>query len=525
MPTLNWIGKEKIINYHKKVILRLLEKQFTIGEKESDNMIIHGDNIEALKALLPKYEGKIDFIYIDPPYNTGNEGEDNKGWIYNDNVNDSIIKKWLGKVVGAEDLSRQDKWLCMMYPRLQLLYKLMSFDGVLFISIDDNMQQYLRLVCEEIFGSNLVEQYIWCLQDKSEGSFVKTAGLTVRKEHEYIIACFKSGGKRFKKYIGKKDYLESLPNPDNDPRGGWFSGNMSRNGIKTTTGSKYYTITNPKGISFSRNWTISEEEYKEALADNRIYFAKNGAGVPRLKVFSSQTAEMIQSSLFTDVHTSITGKNEIKRLFDGTCRIKFPKPPSLIYRLLEIASKDDSICLDCFAGSGTTAQAVLEYNKYKKKNVRFIEIELMNYAYDFTAERAKRVIEGHGKGKYSYKGIGGNFSYYELGDYVFDENDNLNPLLSIEEIKKYLFYIETNKEIEEDDGEDKKIFIGSSGGTAYYIFYDSSCPTVLNYDSLKEVRRKFDQYIIYADSCSLSNSFMEKYHIVFKKIPRDIQKI
>lgn len=151
MPTLDWIGKDKVINHHMDVPYRVLDKQYTYGGDKSENMIIHGDNLEALKSLLPKYEGKVKCIYIDPPYNTGNEG-----WVYNDNVNDPKIKKWLGEVVGkeGEDLSRHDKWLCMMYPRLKLLQKLLSEDGAIFISIDDNELYNLKMICDEIFGSN-----------------------------------------------------------------------------------------------------------------------------------------------------------------------------------------------------------------------------------------------------------------------------------------------------------------------------------------------------------------------------------
>lgn len=154
MPTLNWIGKDKVVNHHLDVPFRTLEKQYTFapnGGDDDGNMIIHGDNLDALKALLPMYEGRVKCIYIDPPYNTGNEK-----WVYNDNVNDPHIKAWLGKVVGAEgeDLSRHDKWLCMMYPRLKLLQKLLSEDGVIFISIDDTEYANLKLICDEIFGAN-----------------------------------------------------------------------------------------------------------------------------------------------------------------------------------------------------------------------------------------------------------------------------------------------------------------------------------------------------------------------------------
>ena len=165
MPTLNWIGKDKIINHHQEVPYKVLDHEYGFsanGKSEtpanSGNLIINGDNLEALKSLLPKYEGKVNCIYIDPPYNTGNES-----WVYNDNVNSPKIKKWLGKVVGkeSEDLTRHDKWLCMMYPRLKLLHKLLAKDGAIFISIDDNEQANLKLMMDEIFGNgNFIGSFI-----------------------------------------------------------------------------------------------------------------------------------------------------------------------------------------------------------------------------------------------------------------------------------------------------------------------------------------------------------------------------
>ena len=189
MPTLNWIGKEKVVTHHQNVPYRVLDKQYTFGDTpDSGNMIIHGDNLEALKALLPQYDGKIKCIYIDPPYNTGNEG-----WVYNDNVNDPHIRKWLGKVVGSEldDLTRHDKWLCMMYPRLVLLQRLLSEDGAIFISIDDNEQANLRLICDEIFGKrNFIDQFIWYVND---GHTDNQDEITLL--HEYILCYAKEKNK------------------------------------------------------------------------------------------------------------------------------------------------------------------------------------------------------------------------------------------------------------------------------------------------------------------------------------------
>ena len=164
MPNLTWLGKDKVVTYHQKVAYHFLDKKFSVGN--SENAIIHGDNLIALKSLLPRYENKIKCIYIDPPYNTGNEN-----WIYNDNVSDSRLQRWIGEVVGkeGEDLTRHDKWLCMMYPRLRLLQKLLSDDGAIFISIDDNELFYLKCICDEIFGkSNFVSDMIW--KNKSGGA-------------------------------------------------------------------------------------------------------------------------------------------------------------------------------------------------------------------------------------------------------------------------------------------------------------------------------------------------------------------
>ena len=373
---------------HKEEIDEILENNVPILKEEKDlfvdnggqiNFLIEGDNLACLQLLEKTHKGKVDLIYIDPPYNTGN-----KDFIYDDSF------------VDRNDAYRHSKWLSFMNKRLKIAKKLLSPSGVMFISIDDNEQAALKTLCDTIFGENRVEQYIWCLQDKTEGSFVKTAGLTVRKEHEYIIACFNSPNKHFKRYKGVREFSEgSFSNPDNDPRGDWFSGNISRNGITSTTGSKYYTITNPAGESFTRNWTLSKEEYEEALKDNRIFFAKNGAGVPRLKIYKNADIELIQSSLFNDVHTSITGKNEIKKLFNGETPFNFPKNTFLINRLMTIAeeSKDYTI-LDFFAGSGTTGHAVMKMNAEDGGNRKFILCtnNENNICKEITYERIKRAI-------------------------------------------------------------------------------------------------------------------------------------
>ena len=219
MPTLNWIGKDKVVNHHLDVPFCTLEKQYTYaseGRDDGGNMIIHGDNLYALKALLPQFEGKVKCIYIDPPYNTGNEG-----WVYNDNVNDPKIKKWLGEVVGreGEDLSRHDKWLCMMYPRLKLLHRLLAEDGVIFISIDDTEQSNLRIICDEIFGvNNFIETIVWQKRTSPDARRKLSNG------HEYILIYAKNSQLDIFNLLNieGKD-AEKFKNPDNDPRGPWVS--------------------------------------------------------------------------------------------------------------------------------------------------------------------------------------------------------------------------------------------------------------------------------------------------------------
>lgn len=395
------------------ILSEVTDKRILSTEEDAPNhILIEGDNLHALTCLSYTHEGKIDVIYIDPPYNTGN-----KDFVYNDSYVDS------------EDDFRHSKWLSFMNKRLRIARRLLSDNGVIFISIDDNEQANLKLLCDEIFGPNNVEQYIWCLQDKTESSFVKTAGLTVRKEHEYILACFVKSNIRFKKYKGEREFAANITtNPDNDPRGPWFSGNISRNGIKSTTGSKYYTITNPAGESFTRNWTLTKEEYEEALRDNRIYFAKGGAGVPRIKIFADSNSFLIQSSLFTDVHTSITGKNELKAIFGGP-PFQFPKPTTLIYRLLELISEEYSTILDFFAGSGTTMHAVMQLNNEDggKRQCILVTNNENGICENITYERNRRVIQGYTNAKgEQIEGLSNNNLRYYQTNYVPRERTQRN---------------------------------------------------------------------------------------------------
>lgn len=520
MPTLHWIGKDKVINHHQDIPYKILEHQYTFGSETSENKIIHGDNLEALKALLPEYEGKIKCIYIDPPYNTGNEN-----WVYNDNVNDPKIKKWLGQVVGkeAEDLTRHDKWLCMMYPRLKLLHKLLADDGAIFISIDDNEQANLKLICDDIWGTkNFV------------GNIVRATGTTtgqdtngLGKAFDYIVVYSK----------GKDFIVGGLPLSDKDEKrynlkdeNGYFSvlqlrrtgGEDKREdrptmffGIEAPDGTMVYPI-GPTG--YESRWRVGPETVQKMKKNNELYFKKDKN--EEWKVYYKYYLEnrtKRPSNFWNEIEGNKKAQIDIKKIFNNKV-FDTPKPIELIERILHISTEKNSIILDSFAGSGTTAHAVLNLNKQDGGNRKFILVEMEDYAESITSERVKRVINGYA----DKEGTGGSFIFYELGQPLFDENHNLNEEIDIEKIRQYVWYMES-KETYQKQEED--YLLGTKNDTAYYFHYEKDHLTLLDETFLRTLKTKASQYVIYADVCLLDEKQMDKYHIIFKKIPRDISKL
>jgi adenine-specific DNA-methyltransferase len=583
MPTLHWIGKEKVVNHHQDVPFRVLEHQYGFdankGESEkltdSGNKIIHGDNLEALKSLLPEYEGKVKCIYIDPPYNTGNES-----WVYNDNVNHPKIKKWLGEVVGKEgdDLSRHDKWLCMMYPRLKLLHKLLADDGVIFVSIDDNEQAKLRIIMDEIFGGkNFLGNIVW--KKKTNGNNMGH----IPPVHDFIVAYAKHedkldlpGARYSQEYIS-----QNYSNPDNDPRGPWTTSDLSANHE-----GPYFPITNPetKEVHYppkGRYWVFNEAEVKKRIDDGRIIFGKSGTAKPVQKAFLKDKVLRKKPETWWDNKGYNSDGMEILSSMFGGKVLQHPKPPSLIEFIVDISTNENDIVLDSFAGSGTTAQAVLNLNKLHGGSRKFILIELEDYAGNITAERVKKVIEGYefegnkkevlkrfsinitnlkkasdivdtyeeykadsgfdkvvidheegeitivGTKKISDKieGIGGEFDFYQLGQPLFDENELLNEEVEEVRIREYVWYSETKSAFpKERNKNEHKHLLGTKDETDYYFYYEKEAITTLNHDFLATITQEADQYVIYADNCLLSRMFMRERNIIFKKIPRDVTR-
>lgn len=538
MPSLHWIGKEKVINHHHDVPFKVLNKHYTFNADDEDHYteskIIHGDNLEALKALLPEYEGKVKCIYIDPPYNTGNEG-----WVYNDSVNDPKIRKWLEKTlrakdnhaiagIGIDDLARHDKWLCMMYPRLKLLHKLLSSDGVIFISIDDNEQTNLKLACDEIFGvNNYLGNLIW--RKKEGGGQTDKYFVT---EHEYICAYQKTEAFI---WIDDLRFHNDKEFNKNDEYGDFKLTKLEKWGSsskKEDRPTMHFPIQNPNGLEYLPiapdgslgRWRIGKNRMESLIEKNLVHWEiRNEKLIPYEKTYKTNLSQIKvkERSIIYHLTNTAEASKSLTEIFGKKDAFETPKPSSLIEFLIQHSTDSNSVILDSFAGSGTTAHAVLNLNKQDGGNRKFILIEMEEYAESITAERVKRVIKG-----YSNKiGTDGAFSYYSLGEPLFtgENNEYLNEAVGIDKIRNYVWYSETRSPLLNDIHLDHP-FLGKHQATAYYLLYHAKEFTSLDYQTLETINIQANQYIIYADNCLLSKEFLLHHHIIFKKIPRDISR-
>ncbi|MBR0508668.1 MAG: site-specific DNA-methyltransferase [Clostridia bacterium] len=561
MPTLEWIGKEKVINHHQQVPYRVLEEQYTYNAERSENMIIRGDNLEALKALMPRYEGRIKCIYIDPPYNTAKSTNENQRWVYNDNVDDPKIKKWLGEVVGdeGEDLSRHDKWLCMMYPRLKLLHKLLAKDGVIFISIDDNEQDKLKILCNEIFGSlNFIAQLVW--EKKKKGSFLSG---TITNIKEYVFVYCKNKD-CFEGLIGSVEYEEETYPCINAPnkrelrniKGGILSKYREKSFVlpagtiisNKTMSIEYKTnLVVEDGVvvndfEVEGNWRYSSDNMEIFSSNKELYITQDlyirrivkSPRYKRLKDLLCRTGENEDLSYDADINpddltadgwgSNEDADEELRIIFGQQKPFNYPKPVKLITKLLYSYSKSDFIVLDSFAGSGTTAHAVLNMNKADSGHRHFILVEMMDYADSITAERVKRVIDGYGEGKNAVEGTGGDFTFYDLGPALLLPDGNLNENAGTEKIREYVWYMETKSPYAPPE-QDNPYYLGAARDTGYYFYYEKDTVTTLNHQFLATITEKAENYLIYADLCAIPDEELKRYNITFKKIPRDITKL
>jgi adenine-specific DNA-methyltransferase len=569
MPTLHFKGKTFVQNHHLAVKYHQLipKKELSLTDKVSlhDNLIIQGDNLKALKALLPTYSGKIKCVCIDPPYNTGNEK-----WAYNDNVNSPMLNEWLGKVVDKEDLTRHDKWLCMMMPRLKLLRELMSEDGVIFISIDDNELHRLKCLMDELFDEeNFVGDIVWQRSKRGDAKLIANI-------HEYILVYTKNkesnlrngNWRRYKEgadevlsqyQIIKKqnkenhelihekmnEWFNSLPKDDarrlhkhynfSDNRGLYFAADFAGPDDGRLNRPRYdiiHPITGNVCKKPSTGWRWDEVRTKKALAAEPpfIHFGVDETTVPCRKTYlENVTKEPFASVFYKDGRAATASVAEIL----GESKFDFPKTVEIIKDLINLVTNDEDIILDSFAGSGTTAHAVLELNKEDGGNRKFILVEQENYANTITAERVRRVIKGvkTAKNENLKAGLGGTFSYFELGETI--EMESLlrgNNLPSFAEFARYLFYTATGEEFNEQLIDEETGFIGESKNYEVFLFYKSDIEwlkknalTLELCKSLPEFKGK--QRLVFAPAKYVDDHTLLDFRIDFSQLPYEIYRI
>ena len=507
---------------------------------------------------MPEYEGKINCIYIDPPYNTGKEG-----WVYNDAVNDPRVLKWLGQVVGkeGEDLSRHDKWLCMMYPRLKLLHRLLASDGVIFISIDNNEQAALKILCDEIFGYANHITNICCVNNpkgRSDERYFATA-------HEYILAYKKTNAldlagfvpddvvtSRYNKVDNGRLYreIDLRKTGDNDTREDrekmyypFFYNPQTQHLIvgelDEAAPLDYITIYPKKTPRIDGRWRWSLDLAKDEI---HTLFARYMPTKKQWSVFEKDyldTREHVKPTTvwnFKDVNSERGTELFIKYLGFNKDDFPNPKPIGTIKRLIGLVKSKNAIILDSFAGSGTTAQAVLALNTEDGGNRQFICIEMMDYAETVTAERVRRVISGYGEGKNSVAGTGGKFDYYTLGATLFNDDKNLNEDVGETTIRNYVAYSEHIPLSSQSSSTAQQIspyVLGITDTTLWVFYYNRDRITTLNIEFLgtlninalqNEGKKRPNLFVIYADKCALSKDFLYEHGIRFKRIPRDITR-
>jgi len=534
MPSFHFKGKSFLENYHHTVKFHKLtsQKVKSISKSPSltDNFLIHGDNLKALKALLPTHAGKVKCVFIDPPYNTGNSK-----WRYNDNVASPMIQEWLGKDVKIDDLTRHDKWCCMMYPRLTLLKELLKDDGAIFISIDDNEVHHLRMMMDEIFGEeNFIAQIVW---QKKYAASNDSNGLAAM--HDYILFYGKSElfSRKLLPRTEKQD--QHYKYDDGDGRGLWRVDNML---VKSFSETAVFEIKNPNtGKTYlppkGKCWRASASTIEQWLEENRIYFGKDGKGAPQLKRYLREVQQgVVPNSWWTheEVGHNDQAKKEIEEIFSEKNPFDTPKPTKLIKRILEIASSKDDIILDSFAGSGTTAHAVLALNQEDGGNRKFILVECEDYADSITAERIRRVIKGvpNAKDEALQKGFGGSFSYYELGEEL--EMDKLlegEGLPSFDELARYAFFTATGENWDESKKDVDAYYIGSSRTFEVFQLYtpdkEKLKKLALNLDFAMKVQEQFPnrQKLIFAPACFMEEYHLKEFGIRFAQLPFEIYRM
>lgn len=540
MPVLDWIGKAAVVNHHKDVPYRLLEPVPELSlsrtpRKEgaeivdtSRNLIIQGDNLHALKALLPRYAGKVKCVYIDPPYNTGNEG-----WAYNDNVNSPEIRKWLGEVVGkeGETLDRHDRWLCMMYPRLVLLKQFLRDDGVIFVSIDDNEIARLRLLMDEVFGDrNFVHEIIW-KNKYGPGAMTKGFG----NVHEYIL-CYSStplasveaklGGKAAAAYKGKDDKYPV--------RGGFVTQPLMTRSKDPRPNLVYPVVHNGEEIWPDKQWIWERSRLESAIKNDEVVFRKTkGKWSVRFKQYLRDENGVMRMAKPISIFNGPFNQNgtwEMEEIFGTKDVFSNTKPSELIQYLISMVFNGDTdkdyLVMDSFAGSGTTGHAVLKQNAEDGGNRHFILVEMdADIARDVTAERIRRVAKGYTGAKGDLvEGLGGSFQFCELSaEPLFTPEGFVREDVSFPQLAEFVWFVETGTGFA---GRTDSPLIGEYKERGVYLLYNGILKdrsvnggNVLTGPVLDSLPKFDGPKVIYAAACRLGSARLAREGIVFKQTP------
>lgn len=555
MPTLDWIGKKAVENHHNEVPYRLLRcnPELSVGEPGSGNLLVQGDNLEALKALLPYYGGKVKCIYIDPPYNTGNEN-----WAYNDAVNSPEMRQWLGNVVGRDDLSRHDKWLCMMYPRLALLREFLTEDGAIFVSIDDNEVAHLRIVLDEIFGeTNMVAEMIW------EGAF-KNDARQIGVNHEYVLVYGKNRISLPREWRVSKEGVDSVLREVERLRrihgvdyraaskalAGWFRASKAtpafglrrfhnidgRGAYKeddpTAPGGRRFDLVSPLDgqlipLRLNRGWAFDQQTFNRLVEEGRITFVTPTSVMVRRYLHETDT--VTPQSVFYQPTRS--GSERLSRLLDSR-EFEFPKDEVILQKFVEMAASDkEAIVLDSFAGSGTTGHAVLKQNADDGGNRRFILVEMEpSVAREITAERLKRVALGYTNGKGEVvPGLGGGFRFCELGETLFEADGSIRSTVKFADLAAHAFFAEMREPLPAPAGGDTPL-IGVARGTAVYLLYngvlkdkDPKGGNVLTTATLRLLPPHDGPKVVYGTACTLGAGTLKRHGVTFRQIPYEVK--
>ncbi|WP_448478774.1 site-specific DNA-methyltransferase [Pseudoxanthomonas mexicana] len=499
MPLLSWFNRDADLTRAALAPYRLLEPvaKLSHGEEDSPNMLIEGDNLEALKALLPYYAGQVKCIFIDPPYNTQTAVSVH----YEDNIGHS-------------------QWLSIIYPRLQLLKELLAPNGCIWTTLDDNESHYFKVIADEVFGrKNFIGNVVWNHSVQSKGYSGK---LSIH--HNHLLGYKKSDAFELLNFPRKEEHNVNYSNPDDDPRGPWRSGDVRNSLVRKNL---MYDIKTPGGKIIKhppKGWRFSRETFEAELKAGKIMFSADETRIIR-KIYLEDQAGRVPESLWfpQDAGTTRDAKKEV-RAFVESDEFETPKPERLIERVLQISTKSGDLVLDSFLGSGTTAAVA------HKMGRRWIGIELGEHARTIAQPRLVQVVDGEQGGiseDVEWKG-GGGFRYYKLGVPVFDENGHIRDGIRFEHLAAHVWFAETGTA--RSTRAAKKPFLGEHHGVGYYLLFNG----ILGDESktggnvlTKRVLRGLEPFdgpkVIYGESCDLPKERLEELQITFKQTPYDIK--